>query len=266
MSMSCKDCIFVETLPAMSGGPFNHHQTGCEAGRLEKFKSSEKCSIQDNGFYKLPRFCNMFRHDEWFEDRLDEGLQDRKKIVQAAKDESKLIFGFIVDGASGIEKTMDSIVKLDYDNSKLRVIVSLFFADTTLRQRRDVMDQINIMTKKEDPVMSQMTFHTTKEQEVIDGHCFTPLHGERCSYIAKIKSGAEIDEGYLSYIDRLINDDLKSYTFFEDSNGIEMINTKVINKSYLQFRDYDTMCKELKQMAKTQGSYKRYDKKSEIHN
>ena len=282
MSMSCRGCLFAGMVAA-SGGPQGFIQTTCQADRLEIFKESDKCELAPDGFYKLPRFCNLWRGREWkLHHDVESGIESHYDPVTStftsnseqpgsldlleklAREESALTFGFIIKGSKDIDKTINSILDSNYNHDKLRIMLSIDFADTTPRQKRDVMDQINYMKKKS--VISKMTMHTTKEEEIIDDECYTPLYRDKCVYIAKIKSGTKIDNGYLSYIDRLINEDLKTYTFFEDSNGVEMIHTGVINKTYLQYRHYDSMCEGLKEMAEKQGSYKRYDKKREIHN
>lgn len=265
MAISCSRCIFVETLPPMSGGPFNYHQTGCAAGRLDLFKTQNKCRyVNGSGFYELSQFCNMYRGEEWMEDRLDEGFQNKQELAQAAKEENKIVFGFIIDHTEDLDKTMSSLLESNYDTSKLRIIFSLILEKSTTEDRRLVMDFVNELKKKD--ILANMIIHTTDDQITIDSRCFTPLLGEKCGYIAKIKSPRQIDTNYLDFINTQINDNVSQYTFFEDSNGVEMIHTGVINKTYLEFKDYDLMCGGLKDMSKKQGSYKQYDKKREIHN
>ena len=260
--MSCKDCIFCETVVS-SGGPFGGPQIGCSANRFNKYIASEKAELAPEGFYSISQFCNLFRDTEWKKDW--EQSETDLSMTEKARSEITAMFGFIILGEKDIAKTTNSIVGTNYDKSKLRIIFSIESGGESDLGRRLVMDQVNILKKID--IVSQMIIHTSAADRItIDSRCVGPLMGEKCNYIIKTKSGEEIDPDYLNFIDTTINDNLEKYTFFEDGNGIQAIHANVINHSYIEVKDYDLMCEQLREMAIKQGSYKKYEKKKEIYN
>ena len=90
INTSCKDCIFA----IWSSQIEKDIQIGCEFNRLEKFKknggiSTIKLDKNENQFceesevileyYKIPRFCNYCRNNEWVKDNRVEG--NAKELV-----------------------------------------------------------------------------------------------------------------------------------------------------------------------------------------
>ena len=73
--MDCSTCIFADTTPPTSGGPFGLSQCGCKVNRLDTLIERGEASLvqpildgEQVNYYKLSRFCNMYRTSKWKRD------------------------------------------------------------------------------------------------------------------------------------------------------------------------------------------------------
>jgi hypothetical protein len=102
-STSCNNCIFAEhnvTFPASK-------QTGCQLGRLEKFKEQDRVELQPQGYYIIEGICNTCRGETWQSAQLG-------NAIAAVERETHVSLDFVVydaDGsAAGVVRRVESLV------------------------------------------------------------------------------------------------------------------------------------------------------------
>ena len=275
--MDCSKCIFAITTPPMSGGPFGSWQCGCRVDRLETLKRRGEAHLPEPtlegeayNFYKLDRFCNMYRTSKW---KREQGIKNTEK---SAKEESTCSFGIVVDISSQseeeIKKTTRSISEVCYKKEKIIVVLSARNSQKTqilVSKTHDLLEDgidcqlvlHNDPDSVDDPLLKERALLEAGKQR--DRDSFMKPMQNRQSFLLKIRGGQTLDEDFFNFIDREVNELLVKSVFFEDpKNGISALAFGVVNAAYLDFLDYDLMSKELKNLSVDQNSYREYEKKN----
>jgi hypothetical protein len=220
----------------------NEQQTGCNAGRLEKFeKLGEVQEKKVNPFYKINRFCNMFRSEE--------------EPVEYARKQISLKFGIVIfdEDEKFSNVAIESCKNLDYDNTKFKIVLASnhnkrfgrLFSTIHEFKSLNINSELVISVNGEDP------------RDVIEKDVFQKVFG--CTHLIKIKTTDKISESFLKRIDESINDLLERILVHECNNGVTCVQFYAINNTYLQFNDYDLTVDFLKQKSIENSMYKKYE-------
>jgi hypothetical protein len=267
--MDCSRCIFAITTPPASGGPFGSWQCGCRVDRLETLKQRGEAHLPEpmlegemSNFYKLDRFCNMYRTSKWTRDKRI------KNAEESAREESACSFGIVVDVSSQnedeINSTVRSIGKICYKKEKMIVVLSSDYEENRMQMLvnethkllGDGIDCQLVVHSKSDPT-------DVLDQQRKDKDAFVRPMKNRQNFLLKVRGGQTLDKDFFNFIDREVNELLVKSVFFEDpKNGISALAFGAVNAAYLEFLDYDLMSKELKNLSVNQSSYRKYEKKN----
>lgn len=256
--MDCSRCVFKDCIPS-SGGPFGGPQTGCLANRIETLKERGKAEYKD-GCYHLSQFCNMYRTQKWAD------LHEEEDLLELATKETQTSFGIVIcyDEKKSQMETTESIKNVDYPPRLINVV---FSADEKAINvsKHFFIDHVHRLQNNGNG--ARFVMNLIDDKEMTDRSAFFPLLGSRCDYLIKIKQGQKIDPDYFNFINTSQNEKLDITTFFEDEeNGVSVVPRSVVDNTYLDYQNYDLMCEGIKKLSIQQETYKKYEKKQEIHN
>ena len=187
---SCKECIF-----AIKDG---NTQTGCELGRLEKFRKKEIDVVEAHDgeaeFYGLLTWCNAYRREPWSIANKDEDL------VALVKSETAPNVNFIIlvnKTMDGLENTIDSILK-QKQISACRILVAHMgkeedvpYVDLIEKCKDLIGDSVGFKVQNQIPSLSQ--------REAIDEAFSALLAG----YYTVLECGKEAPEDLLKVCTRI---------------------------------------------------------------
>jgi hypothetical protein len=230
---SCEKCSFAIWK--------NEQQIGCNAGRLEKFeKLGEVQEKRANPFYKINRFCNMFRSDE-------QSIEDARKQIS-------LKFGIVIfdEDEKFSNVAIESCKNLDYDNTKFKIVLA---SNHNKRFGRlfSTIHEFKSLNINSELVLS---LNNENPKQVIEKDVFQKVFG--CTHLIKMKTTDKINKSFLKRIDESINDFLERILVHE-CNGITCVQFYALNNTYLQFNDYDLTVDFLKQKSIESYMHKRYE-------
>jgi len=116
ITTSCEDCAFVEM--------DDLKQTGCKAGRLEKFQEVPDLVRNIDDFFRIGRVCNLFRDINWLKSRKEE---DYDSLTKAAKDESATRCDILIlmDDDSTLDDLQKSAQSLNRNNLTPNSLIAL---------------------------------------------------------------------------------------------------------------------------------------------
>ena len=107
-----------------------------------------------------------------------------------------------------------------------------------------------------DCVMS-MHLYTDNEQ-LRDYECFSKLY--KNSYCVKIPQGSKISSNLFKEIELSLNEKLEQIAFFEDEDeNVSVLPYGVMNNEYLNYNSYDKMIQGVKDVAKKNNKYFKYE-------
>jgi hypothetical protein len=221
----------------------NEQQTGCNAGRLEKFKQlgvvvDKKTSLQP--YYKINRFCNMFRSE-------DQSVEDARKQIS-------LKFGIVIfdEDEKFSNVAIESCKNLDYDNTKFKIVLA---SNQNKRFGRlfSTIHEFKSLNINSELVLS---LNNENPKQVIEKDVFQKVFG--CTHIIKVKTSDKINKSFLKRIDESINDDLETILVHE-MNNLTCVQFYALNNTYLRFNDYDLTVDFLKQKSIESYMHKRYE-------
>lgn len=230
---SCENCSFAICK--------NDEQIGCKAGRLEKFK--DLGVVQDdkeNNFYKINRFCNMFRSE-------DQSLEDARKQI-------KLKFAIVIfdEDEKFCNIAINSCKEINYDISKFKIVLA------SKHNQRFGRLFSTIHEFKSLNINSELVLSLNKDEEnsIIEKDIFQKTFG--CTHLIKMKSTDFINPNFLSYIDESINDKLEAIVTYEMGN-ITCVQFSIVNSTYLDYHNYDDTVNAIKQKSIESSMYKKYE-------
>jgi len=222
--MSCRGC------------KFSHGTNNCEAGRVERFQNrNELVEIEDRDetIYGIKRFCNLYRDE------------DSDITLKEARTQVSPTFGIAIfdDGdTDSVEKTINSIMDVDYEFSKLAVIISAVKANDVSR----LAHLINMLHGKGSKASKLVITSSVAPTEVRYLDCFTNL--VQASYLIRVYSGTIFPQDLFLNIDTSLNDNLEKNIFFEKGE-IQCVSFKAINDEYHKYGNYDSVVKGIKAAA-----------------
>lgn len=217
---SCKECIF-----AIKDG---NTQTGCELGRLEKFRKKEIDVVEAHDgeaeFYGLLTWCNAYRREPWSIANKDEDL------VALVKSETAPNVNFIIlvnKTMDGLENTIDSILK-QKQISACRILVAHMgkeedvpYVDLIEKCKDLIGDSVGFKVQNQIPSLSQ--------REAIDEAFSALLAG----YYTVLECGKEAPEDLLKVIQDSLHEDMKNVGFIEGYDGINGLTVQCVLHKFL---------------------------------
>ena len=266
-SINCSHCIFANTSPPASGGPFGVLQTGCKTWRLDHYISTGKAERPQvdpetgevYAFYGLSKFCNMLRTSEWAKTS-SEGASYEELILKAEY-ENKCSFGIVIEisdeSEDDLKHTVESIKNINYAKEKLTVTFSVVQKSLHTQIYLNLVEEL-----RQSGINCTLVMHSSSsEQFTSDKDAFMQSFVDKRSYLCKIKPGDNIDSNLMSFIEYVINKKLEAIISFEDENGVVFNHRGVVNKLYPDYQNYDLMNKDILEKSITQKNYRKYETK-----
>lgn len=233
MQSSCSKCVFAKT--------DGYNQTGCYAGRIEKFIALG-AQKNDSGYYTIPSVCNLSRDKNvWRKD-----ADNMNEMLSAARYEVAPLFGVAVRDCPGkplseLEKTVESIIALDYDKDKIKTVLSSFPG----RGLSAVSHLVNVM-KERGNKHSSCVFHINHRTYAKDTEVFKKL--TQAHYFVNVQAGTVLRPDLFKIVDESLNESLEKIFMFED-HGVTIVNKHVMTKVYLDFSDYDKAVDHIRSLS-----------------
>ena len=227
---NCADCLF-----AVYDGKT---QTGCLHNRIDKFGDSAiEATDNERNFFVVSRVCSLFRDSKW-----NGGKPDLKK----SREEVGLRFAILIDcdkyDHELADKTLSSLESMDYDKSKINVILSQVGGD-----QEDLLTMYSRLESSGFKPTVMVSIHELARE--VDG--FTKTRDS--SFVTKIVLGDEITDG-LQKMDKIVSDDLKMPVVI-DVDGATWVLFMLLNMNYLEYNDYGAFIKDATDIAKKESKY-----------
>jgi len=241
----CKDCAFSEYKDDV--------QTGCSAGRIEKFKELGQVlgtRTSDGKTYDVvSRFCNYFRTSKWHE-------LNPENPLEIVRDQSAITFGIAVNcenhNEEKIGKTISCLENIDYDPEKITIVLSV----DDPKNITHLVHGVNVLKRK-----FHRVFLVKNNQDITQIKDFDVF--SKCanrSYFTTLEVGGTFSPNLFSGINKLINEDLLKLVFIESSDT-QTLSSEVVKRQYLNYRDYNLMMSEIKEQSKHSDMYAYYEEK-----
>jgi len=241
---NCVGCIFAEL-------GTDEIQTGCRVSRLNK----DATIIEDVGFYKLTRACNMKRGESWLKAKCDPKY-NQYQATEIARKEVEPTFGIVIheydDGPNGIQKTLDSIREADYNKNKITVLWSI--TESAMRRRgMYLIDAVEVIQSLKVAGYNAWLNLFKEEDNVTlrDRECFSKLVNR--SHWIKIRCGDILPKNAMKYVDHSVNEKQENIAIFEDSKQkLSIIPSSIVRVKYLDYNDYDLMVRAIREESHTE--------------
>ena len=243
-NMNCDKCVF-NIKREYYGDTESGFQTGCKADRIQKFIDKGKATREDGALsYELTQFCNMYRTDEW------EGCLDK------AISETKPMFGVIINSSDKnielVKKSLDSIKKVNYVKSYVKVVISMPHPGQKINQ---LMHMVNEMVNLD--FHCEFVLHLTDDLAISEKSAFQKIYSS--GYFVYMEAGRELDSDFFDYVDKSVNEKLDTVCMFED-DGVSICHKGVVNSIYLECKGYKDMLNRLRDESKQKGVYDKYQR------
>lgn len=232
---NCEKCSF-----AVFEG---NKQTGCDAGRLEKFQTLGKTvgHAEDNkSWFLLKRFCNMYREE--------------KISVNDAYEKIKCKFGIVIFDYENesLDIAIESCKNIDYDKSKIFVVVT----SKHHKMFGKKFNQINEL--KSTGITASLIMSIDKNMDIpyIEHEAFSKLYG--CSNLLKVNHNQEIPKDFFTKIDNSINKELEAVLMYEQNN-VKCMPFWAVSNYYLDYNSYDLMSEDIQKQSIESSMYKKYE-------
>ena len=227
---NCENCCFAVVT--------DDKQTGCMAGRLEKFVGQQKASQNENGYFVVNRFCNMQRKENI--------------SVEKAYNQIKSNFGIAIfdQDEKYFDTAIESCKNIQYDKDKFKISIH---SNKNQRFGR-LFNEINEFKKL--GIQARLFFDveekhiSSSEKEV-----FQYLYGS--SHLLKLKTTDSIEPSFLSSINKSLNDDLE-IAFTYQSNDIICLPFWIVNQQYLSYNSYDLLVSSILEESINNSMHKKY--------
>lgn len=224
--ISCEGCIFSINSDGV--------QTGCFANRLRKFIEQGARKYYGENSYRVPKLCNMYRDSKW---RSDED-QSLESLLKKAVYETQPLFGIALRDDpqkpfSELEKSVEAILKMDYDKDKIKTVISSFPG----RGLSAVSHLVNVMQESGHKNAS-CVFHIMHESKTKETDIFKRL--VQAHYFVNVEVGTLLDPGLFNLIDDSLNNKLETVYLFQ-GEGFSVAPKSIVKKLYLDFNNYDKM-------------------------
>jgi len=214
----CKNCVF-----ATHEGNI---QTGCELGRLEKYKllgcvvDAQDVETGKKSFVIDNRYCLACRNEEWG-NKIDE-----EKWVEAVHEEMLLQFQAIVfhdKGEMELKKTVNSLVKQKFLPEKI-VIITKPNCPYPPEKLVEYMDSLGVEWKIQNVLHPKMK----------DGQCIDIVQNiNPKQYYVVFYAGFLVPQGFFGEINYAVNELMLQFAMLSpNSSGNGMVVSSVIHKYY----------------------------------
>lgn len=254
INTSCVDCCFAKFI--------GDKQTGCEIGRIEKYKESSVNVIEayddEKEFFVLETFCNCHRNEFWKES----GIYHRpfyKNPIDRVRDENKIRCGFnvLVNKKSSFDElktTLESIS--DQENITPSYIIVTNCSDI---DRSDIVGVLHeIFDDKDSPEKGVKFFYVhLMEENPTDSRCLdVSFSRAKNGYYALFKAGSKVPKNYLSKINHAINEELMRFVALEPEDGL--FNGLFLNATtykLLRGNNMKPILEKIRMLAKARGGH-----------
>ena len=217
LTSCCRGCCFSQTEKQSDG---KNLQTGCELGRVEKFKSLDtdvKLEESENGeFFVISRFCTCYRPEEWIDTLTEEEKNDTSLAV---RNEISVRMGIIIlfDGNKHEEAGLKSTIKCFSNQTKTpRYVVVV----TSKAEYNDMIHSLLVESfpdkEKTNIHLVQCTDEDLQDYFKIDEAFKHALNG----FYYVIEAGTEHNDDFIEKFDSYINDELSQVVMVKPNNGI----------------------------------------------
>jgi hypothetical protein len=162
------------------------------------------------------------------------------------------LFGIVIEhdedrDVALLEKTAASILEIDYDPEKIKIIIHNMYVDYF----QNIMHVVNIIKPKFPNC--EMLMHLEKIPKArMEYECFIKII--EASYFIKINSGTVIDKKVLNNAASFLIDENKEIDLFE-SDSIKLVSRNRMNDLYLNFHDYEAAAEHIKKISIEQDKY-----------
>lgn len=245
-STPCKQCAFCQYEKDI--------QVGCSIGRLEQFQELEEIletkETDGKTYHVIGRLCNYFRSPDWAE------ANEGKNLIDLAVQESKPTVAVVVDcqehTSEKIEKTVNSIKAIDYDHSKVAIVLHVDDSENIWH----LVHQVNELKKEFARV--KLVVNKQDIRQIKDFDIFSKCSDK--AFFTTMKIGAEFCPELFNIVDFIINEELAKIVFIETKETQTVLSSLVKDK-YLDYLDYDLMLKDIRQISQDSNMYAYYEEK-----
>lgn len=184
------------------------------------------------------------------------------------------LFGIVVyytseDCIQQLEKTIDSLKNIEYDKSKIKIVISSSHNQHYL----EVVHMTNVI--REPFPASESIFDLSGDTATRDTECFMKII--EATHFVKIKSGGTIRSDVFNRINQIVNrpQDLNSCKAIKTETGAKLVFDKqklmfetdhatIISKElmqnhYLYFNNYDLAVEHVRNLCIEQGKYEKIE-------
>tara|TARA_Y100000310_G_scaffold343366_1_gene450638 strand:- start:1207 stop:2037 length:831 start_codon:yes stop_codon:yes gene_type:complete len=217
ISSCCRGCNFSQTKKREDG---KNLQTGCELGRVEKFKSlgtEVNLDENENGeFFTISRFCTCYRPEEWIITLSEEEKSDLTKTV---REEISVRMGIIIlfDCSSHTEDQLKSTI----ESFGRQTIAPRYVVVVSSRaEYNELIHSLlidNFPDKKQTNVhLVQCTDEDLQDYFKIDEAFKHALNG----FYYVINAGSKHSDDFIEKFDSYINDELSQVVMVKPNDGL----------------------------------------------
>ena len=147
-----------------------------------------------------------------------------------------------------LKNTIDSLKQINYDNNKVKVVVSKNHSSNC----QTIVHFVNILQERF--LASEAVFHLHDNLTLRDTECFQKL--AQATYFVKVQAGMTVDKDLFSKIDTMLNEDSRKIDLFETDHFFLASNDSV-RDNYLNFNDYDSTIECIRNLSIKQEKYEK---------
>ena len=177
----------------------------------------------------------------------DAKWNDGEPSVELSRKEIEPKFSILVDCDKYSEelanKTISSIEAIDYDRSKIHIILS----STSKDNREELLGMYSKLKPLGFDVMVMASIHRLARE--IDG--FTKTRSS--SFVTKIFLGDELSNA-LRNIEKVVNEDLEMPAIIDSGKEVWVL-FMLLNMNYLEYNDYEVFLESATEAAKKESKY-----------
>ena len=217
ISSCCRGCHFSQTQKKEDG---KNVQTGCELGRVEKFKSlgvEVNLDESENGeFFTISRFCTCYRPEEWI---ITLSEEEKGDLTRTVRQEVSIRMGVIIlfncnsHTEDQLKNTVESFGKQTVPPRYVVVVSSR-------AEYNELIHSLlleNFPDKKETNVhLVQCTDEDLQDYFKIDEAFKHALNG----FYYVVNAGTEHSDDFIEKFDSYINDELSQVVMVKPNDGI----------------------------------------------
>ena len=209
--------------------------------RTEKFKKLgllKEADDDEKEFFLIDRLCNLYRTKSWIK-------EDYISNKYHAREEVKPKFGIVIfdtnNGESNIENAIDSVLKLNYNPNKIKVVISSY-KDNNISFLVEKTEKL-----KQAHFVSSLVVNHTEYEQIIEYDAFSKCLG--ANYLVRMWHDCILDPELLNKVDNSLNEELEQIALFE-SNKVQVVHFNVANTQYPIYNNFDKMVENLRKIGR----------------